>query len=133
MIPSTSISRWSRRLLSGGAAATVLVAAAFASLTPVATQAQAEVADTTPRMTWDPNDPRIGLKAGWGDAGQAISNMEHLAFIPRPQGFFNPEQPTDGRFNNTDLAFRGNLLFQGNYNGFQVYDISDPTFPDLRV
>ena len=37
--------------------------------------------------------------------------------------------PTDRRFNNTDLAFQGNRLIQGNYNGFQVIDITDPTDP----
>ncbi len=86
-----------------------------------------------PRMTWDPNDPRIGLESGWMDAGEAIWNMEHLAFLPRPEGFFNPETPGDGRFSNTDLAFKGDLLFQGNYNGFQVLDVSDPTSPELQV
>lgn len=86
-----------------------------------------------PRMTWDPNDPRIGLESGWMDAGEAIWNMEHLAFLPRPEGFFNPETPGDGRFSNTDLAFKGDMLFQGNYNGFQVFDVSNPTEPELQV
>ncbi|HSG49259.1 MAG TPA: hypothetical protein VLA43_15670, partial [Longimicrobiales bacterium] len=86
-----------------------------------------------PRLTWDPNDPRIGLKAGWHDAGTAISGMEHLATLRRAEGFYNPETPGDGRFSNTDLAFRGDLMFQGNYNGFQVYDVSDPANPVLRV
>jgi hypothetical protein len=27
----------------------------------------------------------------------------------------------------------GNLLIQGNYNGFQIYDISDPTHPTLQT
>jgi hypothetical protein len=84
-------------------------------------------------MTWDPNDPRIGLSAGWLDAGQAASGMRLLASMNRPQGFFNPETPGDGRFNNTDLAFEGDLLLQGNYSGFQVYDISNPASPTLRV
>jgi len=100
--------------------------------TPAAESAAAED-PAPPRMTWDPNDPRIGLRAGWMDAGEAISNLEHLAFLPRPEGFYNPETPGDGRFSNTDLAFRGDLLFQGNYNGFQVFDISDPRDPELRV
>jgi hypothetical protein len=84
-------------------------------------------------MTWDPNDPRIGLGAGWLDAESAIRGMEHLVAIPRPEGFFNPSTPADGRFNNTDLAFEGNLLYQGNYNGFQIFDIEEPSSPELLV
>ena len=38
-------------------------------------------------------DPRVGLKAGIRDAGQAIRNMELVATIGKPAGFFNPETP----------------------------------------
>ncbi|MDT8369059.1 MAG: hypothetical protein RQ745_07615 [Longimicrobiales bacterium] len=86
-----------------------------------------------PRLDWNPNDPRIGLAAGWRDAGEAISNLRKVATLTRADGFFNPEDPGDGRFSNTDIAFRGDLMFQGNYNGFQVYDISNPSMPRLRV
>ncbi len=86
-----------------------------------------------PRMTWDPNDPRPGLRAGWRDAEEASWNLSLVASLPRPEGFMNPETPGDGRFTNTDLAFQGDRLFQGNYNGFQVFDISDPTNPRLEV
>jgi len=115
-----------------------LLAAGLTAMTLLATDAAAQAPSTAeapepPRMTWDPNDPRIGLEPGWMDAGEAIWNMEHVAFMPRPEGFFNPETPGDGRFNNTDLAFKGNLLFQGNYNGFQVFDVSDPSEPRLEV
>src|SRR5438067_259037 len=34
---------------------------------------------------------------------------------------------------NSDLAFSGNNVIQGNYNGFQIWNISDPTKPRLRV
>jgi hypothetical protein len=84
-------------------------------------------------MTWDPNDPRPGLRAGWRDAEEASWNLSLVASLPRPEGFMNPETPGDGRFTNTDLAFQGSRLFQGNYNGFQVYDISDPANPRLEV
>ena len=33
------------------------------------------------------DDPRIGLKAGLYDAGEAISGLEKLASIPKPPGF----------------------------------------------
>lgn len=113
------------------AAAGLLLAAM--PLFPGALTAQQADAAAPPRMTWDPNDPRIGLGAGWLDAEEAISNLERLATLNRPDQFRNPETPGDGRFSNTDLAFQGNRLFQGNYNGFQVYDISDPADPQLEV
>jgi hypothetical protein len=39
------------------------------------------------------NDPRIGLKAGLHNAGEAVKNMEHVASLPRPTGFFDPQAP----------------------------------------
>jgi hypothetical protein len=111
----------------------LVVAAAF-SLPALDVSAQAPAAATPPAITWDPNDPRIGLGAGWMDAESAIRGMELLSSIGRPEGFYNPTTPTDGRFNNTDLAFRGDFLYQGNYNGFAIYDITDPSGePDLRL
>ena len=40
------------------------------------------------------NDPRVGLKAGFRDAGVAARNMELVATLPKPQGFFDPKEPT---------------------------------------
>ena len=87
-----------------------------------------------PTFDWDTTDPRIGLESGWLDAESAARNIELIATLPRPEGFFNPETPRQGAgFSNTDLAFQGDYLFQGNYNGWLAYDISDPTEPRLEV
>jgi hypothetical protein len=40
-----------------------------------------------------PADPRVGLKAGMRDAGQAARNMELVASLPKPEGFFDPKTP----------------------------------------
>jgi hypothetical protein len=32
---------------------------------------------------------------------------------------------------NSDLAFWGQLAYQGNYNGFRVIDIADPNHPSV--
>ncbi len=37
----------------------------------------------------------------------------------------------DAGFDNTDLAFQGNYLFQGNYHGMGIFDIAEPTNPKL--
>ena len=41
----------------------------------------------------DPNDPRIGLKAGIHDAAFAARHMELVSTLPKPPGFFDPEFP----------------------------------------
>ncbi|HEY6362965.1 MAG TPA: hypothetical protein VIX63_17790 [Vicinamibacterales bacterium] len=102
-------------------------------------------------------DPRVGLKAGLRDAGQAARNMELVANVPKPEGFFDPRTPagsptppelrTDApeadprtaiearrgqitlNFANSDLAFRESRLFVGNYHGFNAYDIENPRSP----
>ena len=38
-------------------------------------------------------DPRVGLAAGFRDAGEAISNMRLIAALPKPTGFFDPKNP----------------------------------------
>ncbi len=38
-------------------------------------------------------DPRVGLKPGFHDAGQAARNMELVVMVPKPEGFFDPKAP----------------------------------------
>ena len=38
-------------------------------------------------------DPRVGLKAGLHDAGEAAFNMERIAGLSKPEGFFDPKAP----------------------------------------
>jgi len=95
-------------------------------LAAVAGDAAAQARDAT-------TDPRVGLRTGWSDAGSAIRNLRLVAHRDRPQGFVNPQNPGDFGVANSDLAFQGNLLFLGNFNGFQVYDIADPANPRLRT
>src|SRR5436190_7906096 len=68
-------------------------------------------------------DPRVGLKAGRWDAAQAAWNMRMLSTTP-------PKGRTLGA-THSDLAFSGNLVIQGHYNGFDIYDISNPSRPVL--
>jgi hypothetical protein len=107
---------------------------------------------TNPRAGAD--DPRVGLKAGLYDAGEASSGLQRLISLPKPAGFapdlasiaaFDalpaPPPPPPGtppargpqsgpRANyggtNSDLAFGGTTLFVGNYSGINFYDISNP-------
>jgi hypothetical protein len=68
-------------------------------------------------------DPRIGLGAGLLDAEEAIWNLRKLSTTPPPEDFIG--------VTNSDLAFTGPYAIQGNYNGFLVWDISDPRAPTL--
>jgi hypothetical protein len=70
-------------------------------------------------------DPRIGLKAGLMDAAEATWNIKVLSKTP-PSGKFLGST-------NSDLAFKGNYVIQGNYNGYQIWDISNPSAPSLRL
>jgi hypothetical protein len=38
-------------------------------------------------------DPRVGLKPGFRDAGEARRHMERVASLPKPEGFFDPTAP----------------------------------------
>ena len=40
-------------------------------------------------------DPRVGLKAGFQDAGQAASHLALVASLPKPTGFFDPTNAAD--------------------------------------
>jgi uncharacterized protein (DUF305 family) len=39
-------------------------------------------------------DPRVGLAAGFRDAGEAALNLQIVASLPKPAGFFDPERPS---------------------------------------
>ncbi|MEV5883802.1 hypothetical protein AB0L74_13945 [Streptomyces sp. NPDC052020] len=87
--------------------------------------------------TPDPGDapakPKAVSKSAQAETRQAIAggdipgqnqivhsaNIEHLANIPK--------DALPGT--NSDLAFQGKYAFAGNYDGFRVFDISDPKAP----
>ena len=109
-----------------------------------------------PGMTGsDTNDPRSRLTPGLYDAGEAAMGIKHLVLLKKPDAFqlgaSDPDDPkvqqTIGRlgigniakipkpfqlviaqlaFANSDLAFQGNHLFQGNFYGVSIYDIANP-------
>ena len=103
----------------------------------------------------DVNDPRAKLAPGIYDAGEAAMGMKHLVLVKKPDAFqlgtSNPEDPKVKKtldtlgmrntakmpksmqlvraqlaFANSDLAFQGNHLFQGNFYGVSIYDIANP-------
>jgi len=103
----------------------------------------------------DANDPRFKLTPGMYDAGETSMGMKHLLLLKKPDAFQLGTTDADdpkvqmmlgqlgiggGRkmpkelqlviaqlaFANSDLAFQGNHLFQGNFYGVNIYDISNP-------
>jgi hypothetical protein len=78
-------------------------------------------------------DPRVGLKGGWFNAGTAIWNMQPVSMTRPSAAFINESTPGDRRLVNSDLAFMGNYVFQGNYSGWQMWDISNPSRPTLKT
>ena len=79
---------------------------------------------SSPLVTPPSPDPRVGLKAGLTDAAEAAWNVKLVSHTPPPPEFAG--------ITNSDLAFIGSNVIQGNYNGFQIWDVSDPTHPRLR-
>jgi uncharacterized protein (DUF305 family) len=100
-------------------------------------------------------DPRVHLKAGYRDAGEAASNLEKVATLENPRGFFDPKAPAgipipperkgtkeedDDNpmqrpgllsFANTDLAFTKDVVIKGSYHGFNSINVEDPSHPQL--
>ena len=70
-------------------------------------------------------DPRVGLKAGLYDAGEAAWNVRVLSKTPPTEKFVGST--------NSDLAFTGKYVIQGSYNGYQVWDISNPSKPAIKI
>ncbi len=70
-------------------------------------------------------DPRVGLRAGLMDAAEAAWNLRVLAKVPPSEKFVGST--------NSDLAFIGHYAIQGSYNGYQIWDIGDPTRPTLKT
>src|SRR5580658_8775592 len=109
-----------------------------------------------PGMTGsDPTDPRAKLTPGLYDAGETSMGMKHLLLLKKPDAFqLGTTDPDDPKventihqlglgnaskmpkslqleiaqlaFANSDLAFQGDHLFQGNFYGVNIYDISNP-------
>ena len=70
-------------------------------------------------------DPRIGLKAGRMDAAEAAWNLRLVSNTQPSTRFVGST--------NSDIAFSGNYAIQGNYNGWQIWNISDPTKVTLET
>jgi len=103
------------------------------------------------------DDPRSGLAHGLYTADEAILNLELIASLRKPTGFYDPTNPTgkgsedltednEGKttaeisrslrspmlsFSNTDMAFRDDLLVAGSYHGFNMYKIDSDGIPNL--
>jgi hypothetical protein len=106
-------------------------------------------------MGSDANDPRAKLTPGLYDAGEAAMGIKHLTLVKKPGAFqlgaSDPDDPKVQKifgqlgisntskmpkpiqlviaqlaFGNSDFAFQGNHLFQGNFYGLSIYDISHP-------
>jgi hypothetical protein len=102
------------------------------------------------------SDPRAKLTPGLYDAGEASMGIKHLMLVKKPDaiqlGASDPDDPkvqtmigqlgvgnliskipkpiqlviAQLAFSNSDLAFQGNHLFQGNFYGVNIFDISHP-------
>src|SRR5580700_7755793 len=108
----------------------------------------------------DVNDARYKLTPGLYDAGEASMGIKHLQLLKKPDAFqLGTTEPDDPKvqktlgqlgigggmklpkplqlviaqlaFANSDFAFEGNHLFQGNFYGVNIFDISNPASANL--
>jgi hypothetical protein len=99
--------------------ARLAVAFVAASMLPVTLAAQ-----TYP----NPDDPRSNLRPGKHDAETAQKGMRLVSTSPKAEPFDTTRGLT---FINSDLAFRDKYVYQGNFSGFSIWDVSDPASPKL--
>ena len=85
-------------------------------------------------------DPRVGLHAGHDGSVVIDGQSRRVIATKAAEAAWNvrllSNSPSTGHFHgvtNSDLAFIGNYAIQGNYNGYQVWDISNPTKPSLKT
>ena len=75
------------------------------------------------------NDPRVNLAPGAKNtAGIATKNMRLVSWSDKPPAFDSARGLT---YINSDLAFKGNYVYQGNFSGFSIWDVSNPARPVL--
>src|SRR5262245_3366415 len=72
------------------------------------------------------DDPRSKLKPGRFDAEKAISNLRLVAEGKKPAAFDTARGLT---FANSDLTFGTHYVYQGNFTGLTVWDVTDPNKP----
>ena len=68
-------------------------------------------------------DPRVGLGAGYLDAETAFWNLRLVSSTPPP--------PRYEGMTNSDMAFLGDHVVQGNYNGILFWNVRNPQRPTL--
>ena len=76
----------------------------------------------------DTKDPRSLLRPGRLDAETAASNMRLVSFSQKPAAF---DTARGLAFINSDLAFKDKYVYQGNFAGFTIWDVSDPAKPKV--
>jgi hypothetical protein len=110
----------------------------------------------------DANDPRAKLKPGLYDAEETSMGIKHLLLLKKPDAFqLGADDPDDPKvkktidqlgissiakipkpmhlavaqlaFANSDVAFQGSHLFQGNFYGLNIYDIANPANTKLLM
>jgi len=118
----------SRRSLLLTLAPLASLAACAGSSTPIATGPAPMVSAAIPSP-----DPRVGLRAGWFDAQSVAWNLKVVSATKPSDPFVNLSTPGDRRLFNSDLAFTGKYVIQGNYSGYQVWDISNAANPKLHA
>lgn len=110
-----------------------LLVLAVGSLVLTPLPAVADPEEHVPGFAERLDDYRPSAEARSGDvaiarhAERANRRMQALGHSFNPASFFHPDLAPPEI--NSDLAFRGNIVFNGNYDGFRIIDATDPQNP----
>lgn len=69
----------------------------FQFISDIENDQQSEIDQMDVMLAGLSTDPRVNLAVGFDDAGEAIMNLRKVVSLPKPAGFFNPENPADLR------------------------------------
>jgi uncharacterized protein (DUF305 family) len=69
----------------------------FQFVSDIETEQKSEIDRMDTLLAGLSTDPRVGLAAGYDNAGEAIWNLTKVTSLRKPAGFFNPDNPADLR------------------------------------
>mgnify|MGYP001324581575 CR=1 FL=1 len=117
-LPLRSITSLGVALLAGACASSSATTGSAGTGDDAGARVRAEALASIPNP-----DPRLTLTPGVFNAEEAAWNLRVVSTTPPSSDFVGGI--------NSDLAFTGDMVFQGSFSGFQVWDISDPARPTL--
>ena len=128
----TSASSAGRRIVRRAMLALPIAAGALGSVSCASATGGGMVALPPIATAASTTDPRAGLRGGLTDAAAAAKGMRLVSNTGKPSLLMGEGGARGLTYANSDLAFKGTYVYQGNFSGFQIWDIANPASPVLK-